>query len=176
MFYFVYFAWSQWHSQLYFEINIYWKCLVQNFQSVFFKILAYKTLFWLDSVTFSLNKSAWSWKKVLGSFKLRNIEGRRKSCEDRKDWWKWTCEEVREYFRRVSVIFCSILFHSTLNSILYYTPSYTPLTTPTLTACTSVPSPDRSVLEKAKHTTTINHGGTHWGRMRKKSFYVFTTN
>ena len=121
---FVYFVWSQWHSQLYFEIDIPVK--VSHFQ-----ILA------ADFLKFGIKMTVLAWfshffieqkSLKLGSFELRNLEVRRKSCEDRKDWWKWTCEEVREYFRRFRssfVIYCSI---STLN----YTLSYTPLATLTL--------------------------------------------
>ena len=84
-------------------------------------------------------------------------------------------------FPPISVIFCSILFHSTLNSILYYTPSYTPLTTPTLTACTSVPSPDRSVLEKANYSIRRQlimeeHIGVEWGRKFLCFYYELSPN
>ena len=130
---FVYFVWSQWHSQLYFEIDIPLK--VSHFQilAVDFLIFGIKMTVLACFSHFFIEQK----RLKLGSFELRNLEVRRKSCEDKKDWWKWTCEEVREYFRRFGHLLLYIVSLAPLTIPLATHPYYqlTLTTTRTLTAC-----------------------------------------
>ena len=130
---FVYFVWSQWHSQLYFEIDIPLK--VSHFQILAVDFLIFGIKMTVFKQCFGLFQSLFHWTKALEVRKFRTTELR--SSEE--ILWRqerlmkvnlWGGARVFPPIRSSFVIYC---FVSTLN----YTLSYTPLTTLTLNCVTT---------------------------------------
>ena len=123
----------------------------------------------------TLNKSAWC--KEVSNYGTEKVGG---NLVDKNDWWKWTCEEVREYFRRFRssfVIYCSTRpLTIPLATHPYYQLTLT--TTRTLTACRGchLTGGERRQTSIRRQLIMEAHIGVEWGRKFLCFYYELSPN